>query len=454
MYNIISPDEETLKEIIKLNDFSNNIEENENFLQYLKIAHAENINLSEYYHKSKYNVVSNNGQKCIIYNTLYNSMAELDGHEYKQFNGKIGTDEVTERFFVENGFWIDEKIDEIKTYIELANLKHRNSRPDPTLILTTTLKCNARCSYCYEKGVEQKSFPVDKIDSLVDFIKKLEWKRNINITWFGGEPLMNTKFIDELSQRLRENGIPYISSMITNGSLITDDMIREKFFLWNLRHVQITLDGTSAEYKRIKNYINEDIGKFENIINNIENIATNGVSVNVRVNIDKNNIDDVKKLFLYLELKFSNSDKIRYYPAFIDATENDVPEDKREDVLLEIFHELKYPAKLMAVNKLHNRALATSCHRHQINAYSIDVDGNVYRCEHDVGHAENKLGDVVDGVKYDTRDVPQSLRDTCRACVYLPKCYGGCESNYLKNASPCMIDKYIIPAYMKIMLEY
>jgi hypothetical protein len=63
MYNIISPDEETLKEIIKLNDFSNNIEENENFLQYLKIAHAENINLSEYYHKSKYNVVSNNGQK-------------------------------------------------------------------------------------------------------------------------------------------------------------------------------------------------------------------------------------------------------------------------------------------------------------------------------------------------------------------------------------------------------
>lgn len=66
----------------------------------------------------------------------------------------------------------------------------------------------------------------------------------------------------------------------------------------------------------------------------------------------------------------------------------------------------------------------------------------------------NRLGDVEQGLYgEDGRKNPPRLRKECEDCVFSPKCYGGCESNYLKSADPCMVDRYIIPAYMRVILD-
>ena len=109
---------------------------------------------------------------------------------------------------------------------------------------------------------------------------------------------------------------------------------------------------------------------------------------------------------------------------------------------------------MMSVNRLYNQPLTAPCHRAQPNAFSIDAEGNVYKCEHDIGRPDNKLGDILAGVDDEERrkNVAQ-LREECEKCVFSPKCYGGCESNFLKSADPCMVDRYIIPAYMSVILD-
>ena len=47
--------------------------------------------------------------------------------------------------------------------------------------------------------------------------------------------------------------------------------------------------------------------------------------------------------------------------------------------------------------------------------------------------------------------VYQVTKQECERCVFLPKCYGGCEANYIEGDSPCMIEKYLIKAYLQIL---
>ena len=76
----------------------------------------------------------------------------------------------------------------------------------------------------------------------------------INITWFGGEPLLNVEIINYICEKLVENNIKFISSIITNGYLFNDKLVTMAGHKWNLSHAQISLDGTEPEYNRIKNY--------------------------------------------------------------------------------------------------------------------------------------------------------------------------------------------------------
>ena len=59
---------------------------------------------------------------------------------------------------------------------------------------------------------------------------------------------------------------------------------------------------------------------------------------------------------------------------------------------------MKDPAKVMSVNRLYRQPLTAPCHRAQPNAFSIDAEGNVYKCEHDIGRPDNKLGYIFTGV--------------------------------------------------------
>lgn len=63
-------------------------------------------------------------------------------------------------------------------------------------------------------------------NGIIDYIKKTK-ARNLFVTWFGGEPLLAFDRIRSLSEKIFDLDINYHSGMITNGYLLSEDIIND-----------------------------------------------------------------------------------------------------------------------------------------------------------------------------------------------------------------------------------
>ena len=88
-------------------------------------------------------------------------------------------------------------------------------------ILTTT-DCNARCFYCYEQGRRRIPMLEETALKVADFILKNRANDSVKLRWFGGEPLYNKGVISLICGKLKETGVEYKSSMVSNGYLFDD----------------------------------------------------------------------------------------------------------------------------------------------------------------------------------------------------------------------------------------
>ena len=176
--------------------------------------------------KSIFNIFQKiDGNKDIVFQNfykIYNNLDNLDinslnENEKEIFNG-----------MVKCNFIIDNDDDEIKN-LEYLRIK---SNTDPnlfSLVIYPTLSCNFDCYYCYEKnraGVMSKEIQ-EKIIEFVEF--HAEKKKDIKLTWFGGEPLLAINIIYYLSEKIKDicikNKVKYFSHIISNGYLFTDEII-------------------------------------------------------------------------------------------------------------------------------------------------------------------------------------------------------------------------------------
>lgn len=404
------------------------------------------------YKKSQFNYVQENQECVLIYNTLYNALVRLNWKEYDMYLGKTVIDDELLQEFIDNGLWIEEEVDEYSAYIACSRAYTLFSQKPLSITITTTLKCNAKCIYCYEKGVKQVDIFEGAEEKIVQFIKAHMIQNAVHLTWFGGEPLINSRFMDSLSQRLKNEGIDYTSYIITNGSLITDALANEKFKLWNVKEIQITLDGTCEEYRKRKRYVNPDEGDFYRILNNIRIIAKSEVFVNIRLNIDRNNKDDILYLLKELDPVFTGYENVVFYPAFITGMGKAMNEEEKVQCIKELLLALKNIRKLSAGTKMYSLPRMHVCMNDDPGSFAIDVYGNICTCDHYVGTGKYIIGNLAqDEFQQDDRGKYVCFREECQTCVFLPKCYGGCKANYVEGDDPCMIEKYLIKAYLEIL---
>ena len=392
-------------------------------------------------------------KKYLVYNTLYNALAKLSKQEYAKLQGQQRCGRDLRKKFLEMGFAVTNEIDERENYRKWRN-KIQQDLQYLSINITTTLKCNARCPYCYEKGVKPVDFDESLMDSLIKFIKNKKKSQPVKLNWFGGEPLMNPKIIDEVTTRLGEQGFEYDSFIITNGSLITKKLIKSKFKNWNMRGLQITLDGTAENYEKSKGYVGRAKNMFSKILDHIEWIAQAGIHVDIRLNTDRNNLNDMFNLIYILQERFDGNDKVVYYPAFVTGLEDKLTEEEKVEFVKKLFVELANPNKMSITDRLYSFPRNIPCMRNDPQSFSVDVYGKIYSCEHLVGHKEEAMGTL----KRLSNEVNQArldepLREECETCVFLPKCMGGCASNLRTGDPACMINKYMIQAYMEYMCE-
>lgn len=405
--------------------------------------------------KSKYNYVIKRRGNVLLFNALYNTCVIMSSKEYQDFK----------KFKIEN----------FDTYKRLGFVCDKNDKEEDVVLFTsryvaekdnsffyriyTTMACNAKCPYCYEKGVKAETMTKEKADEIINFImQNARPKMHIILEWFGGEPLLNSKIIDyiskELTQKLEKIGAYFTSTMVTNGILFNEDDIEKYKNVWNLKKVQITLDGTKYEYEKIKGFTTKDA--FEKVLSNIDFLSNNNIRVNIRLNYDKNNLNDIKDLIKLLGNKYSQNPNISVYARKIMAETQDNSFKASAKTDIEIYQQLINVGLLKDDKLLKTIPRRTNmCVAHMLNAYLVSPTGVLSKCSQAL-FDKNSVGDVSQGVDENelVKWCTPRLDDKCIKCKLLPICNGGCLYEKFNNRNFCYYSEKVLKFKLKKYLEY
>ena len=366
----------------------------------------------------------------------YNIIKPLESGEYlvfNTFNGGLSIFKNKEDYKKYNEYLTD--IDELEYLKSIRAKEEKNSEYAHYTIFMTTA-CNARCDYCFEKDFKKTSLTKETINKIIQFIKNSSRNsKHVHVEFFGGEPLLyfeNIKYISkELIDFCDSNKIKYTSNIITNASLLSEEIVNNLKEL-NVVNVQVTLDGTKKEYERRKNYI-EVYDAYELVLNNIEYALKNKINISIRVNFDKENFDDIINLLdniSYLNrYKTFNCYVMPIYSSN-KRNKNVISSDEINNYFEKIFFYMIDKGYIKSEKYFRLNKISNYCNAVKENSYVFYPDGNIFKCTHLTSKKDL-------GKKYSNIE----LKSKCNNCKYLPLCQGGCISN--KNENSCSTNCYI-----------
>ncbi len=299
------------------------ITEKKSFIETFSNDYDENLS----YRFTKYCITEKIDNGCLLYHTVFNTLLFFSDQEIKNDFPNIENIEIR-NILVKNFFYIPENFNEVKTYNQIFDSLKLFSIDEPntysSYLIMTTSNCNARCFYCCQHGITYCDMSETTALQIAKFIVDHAGDKKISIEWYGGEPLYNFKIIDIVSKYLKENNKTYSSKMITNLSLFNKEMLNHaEENDWNLKSLQVTLDGFGETYDKIKNYKDKDI-TFFTIIDNLKLVLDAGIVAKVRVCLDDNNIESLKQLVNFLAEKFGKYKNIYLYIAMLFDTETKI----------------------------------------------------------------------------------------------------------------------------------
>lgn len=310
----------------------------------------------------------------------------------------------------------------------------------------TTMDCNARCFYCYEAGWKKSSMSKQTALNTANYIAAHCGGKPTRLEWFGGEPLVNTRAIDIITESLREQGVAFRSSMISNGYLFDEALVQRAKCVWNLKEVKITLDGTEEVYNRRKAYVNTQGSPYRRVLRNIGLLMDEGISVKIRLNMDENNERDLYALVDELAERF------RGKPGFagicmqwLRENSETAPANYTEEQLRTRFEKIQslqaYVERLGILTRITlKRGFAVNaCEADSDSATTVTPEGLLGRC---ASWADNGIWGSVCSPEQDTavlrqwkeRKPPEPICRTCAVypqCLRLKKCPG-----WLEHCSP------------------
>lgn len=379
------------------------------------------------YRLMKYCIAHNVPEGVLLFHVLTREMLMLTPEEYDQI---LELDYLKEKWFV-----IPENLNE-KEYADLVrwvcrSLDKKNSYITNYTILTTT-ECNARCFYCYEKGCKKVTMSAETADKVAVFMKEQCGQNLVNISWFGGEPLVNFQVIDQITEKLQSEGISFSCSMISNGYLFDDEMVERAVDQWKLKKVQITLDGTEEVYNRSKAYVYDEESAYQVVLGNIERLLNAGIRVTIRLNMNLKNAENLMKLADELAVCFSNKKKPTVYAHLIyedqvkwDEYYTDEELKKLYD-MMEMLEEKLSEYELFAELKqgLRKSLKIRNCMADNGRSLVVLPDGHLGLCEH---YTETNLIGHIDSEDRDQNLIAEwkELDDEiteCADCFYFPEC--------------------------------
>lgn len=419
---------------------------------------------------SKYNFIfpyTKDNNKKLFYNSFTNALAIVENDKYYQFEDFVNNNKKVKdkKFFddlVNGGYLIKDDLNEVDL-IKLRLNKGRFGSKRLSLTIAPTLKCNFKCLYCYEEDSERSnSLSEENQEKIINMVeKKLDYVTDLNITWYGGEPLLEFEIIKNLSRKFiqicKDKGVNYGAGIITNGYMLTPEIVSELENL-EIKSIQITIDGAREQHDKRRPLIGGG-PTFDKIISNIVKSKDKlPCIIKLRINVDKENVDKIDTIIDIL--KENQLQKyVLPYIAMVESYSNSYSDEKcfhsQSFSNVELDYKIKYNNKANRyIASMYPQQKGNYCGADCINSYVINSDGNLYKCWCDIGNKEYSIGNL--------ENIDESLKiyreymlydptndDVCKECKYLPMCMGGCPHRRLnKSINRCINMKYQLESFI------
>ena len=408
------------------------------------------------YKLSMYNIKAGKSENegNYYFNTLSGAIVSLD-KETEEYINKTPLDNYIEEqpwfeYLSNKGFIVPENLNEyerIQSYKD--ELLHSPHSQRASFVIALTTACNYQCTYCYEEGCEKIQMSSVTAQNVARFIEEKcsanLLLKEITVTWFGGEPLLNMEAIqtigDELLKFCDSKGYGFSTNIITNGYLLSEKTL-DDLLIYNLKSIQITFDGTKEFYDRYKKPV--DAKAYDIVFDNVIR-ASHRCHVVIRLNCLKDNYSSVKDLCREFVGSDANIKNMSFSLArVIDANDpncisNEEYSDYRRD-FIEFLADLKLE---FMVKKFLPSPHAIPCGLMQKTNYVIDSSGLLYKCEHFVGKPSFSIGNVVEGELYPSikrKFIETPMYEKCSTCPIYPVCRGGCSQKRFAGESSVSCD--------------
>ena len=341
------------------------------------------------------------------------------------------------------------------TFEPLAgDLKEKSAGIVKALCLHVAHTCNLNCAYCFasqgnyhgERSVMSYEVGKQALDFLMDHSGT---RHNLEVDFFGGEPLMNWQVVKDLVAYARsvekERGKNFRFTLTTNGMLIDDDVI--DFANKEMHNVVLSLDGRKEVHDRYRvDYAGK--GSWETIVPKFQKLVASrpaDKTYYMRGTFTHENPDFLEDIKTMLDLGF---DELSMEPVVCAP---DDPAALTEEDLNIVFDQYEKLAQLMQERRKAGKPFTFyhymldlaggPCVYKRISGcgsgteyMAVTPTGELYPCHQFVGEEDFKLGDIWKGV---TNPAVQEqfaacnvyTRPQCADCWAKLYCSGGCAAN-------------------------
>ncbi len=321
------------------------------------------------------------------------------------------------------------------------------------LCLHVAHTCNLNCEYCFASQGKYHgeralmSYEVGK--RALDFLIENSGNRhNLEVDFFGGEPLMNFEVVKKLVEYARKQEKIYNKNfrftLTTNGLLINDEVI--DFVNKEMSNVVLSLDGRKEVHDHLRKTITGE-GSYDIIIPKFKKLveARKGKNYYIRGTFTHNNVDFLKDILHMADLGFKelSMEPVVCAPNEPYAlTEQDLPIIKEQYELL-AKEMIKRDSENNGFTFYHYMLDLTHgpCIYKRISGCGSGTEylavtpwGDLYPCHQFVGDEKFKLGDIYNGItntkiRDEFKLCNAYARPECKDCWAKLYCSGGCAAN-------------------------
>jgi len=360
---------------------------------------------------------------------------------------------------------------------QFADLKSNSNLPLSSICLNISHDCNLRCAYCFANrdgyNRDKQLMSIETAERSIDFlIENSKDQKDLEVSFFGGEPLMNVSVMRHTVKYGEEQAAKHGKSIrfhvTTNGTLLTPDIIeflKEKNF-----SMILSLDGPKEVHDRMRCFP-DGKGSYDLVAKNLKSVlmeenAFRGLTV--RSTFTSKNLD-IENLMVHLADIGSHNMSVE--PAFIDIEGLDISEDDMDELLhhYDILAD-KYLNEMINgryFSFFHLKQMMDICHRRtprltqcgaSVGLVGIGADGQIYPCQKFIGKAEYVMGDVYRGITNNSIKATFSNahvrnKSKCMSCWARYICGGGCHSHAIQYNNDILIPHDLECNMMKRRIE-